>query len=790
MKKISVYHIIIVLLTLIFIFSLSIYLISGQERTVFHWLFLIITILISLVIFLLYRHFQIAIPHLIEISNEVAKGNFNASLKQKVDRTLSPLVRSFQRVVNNFKNATHFAINIGEGKLDTKFDKIGTEDLLGAALLDMRSRIKGINQAEEERRRQGKIRAELGDLLRHYQRSDLRTLCDAFIGKLIQRLDLNQGGLFIIRQESNTETYLELISAYAYNKKKFIEKKVSVRQGLLGQCLIEKNSIYLEEIPKNYVYITSGLGEAVPAALLLTPIRTNEKILGVLEVASFHSISPPNIQLVELLCERLGGIIANIQTNEQTKKYLEETTRINAELLHKEEIMRINAEELSKTKEELSIRLIVQQEESNLMRYILEAINKTNAAVEFDFDGNIISANDMYLRVMGYKKEELIGNNERILLSHDEVNSQRYKLLWESLESGTHITGEYRRVSKSGKEVWLNGTYNPIFDIHGKPTKVIQFAQFTTEEKEKDLDFASKISALNQAVPVLEIDLDCNIKTVNQLFANLVKYKRNQLMRKNLREFIQSQADFEEKWQKVKEGEIQSMTLVIMAEDSSLIFLFANFSPIKNLAGKIHKVQVVMVDLTEQKEMEIELLNKQAAMKDALEKLEIAQIELRNRELELERLLAQERAKNVILSTKDKEEEKLLNEKLAKIITFMNENGRHSLEEALQRLSMPAMTINNTGQVLHINPVLTEFLQYEPADILHIITIKNLINEQEKRSQQIIDKILKGDVVKQSVILKSKDGNFLASRLISMPTFNGNSDILVFFIEYDKNPVN
>jgi PAS domain S-box-containing protein len=322
------------------------------------------------------------------------------------------------------------------------------------------------------------------------------------------------------------------------------------------------------------------------------------------------------------------------------------------ELLSKENLMRQNAEELSKTKEELSKKLLEQQQESNLMKYILEAINKTNAAIEFDFEGNIISVNEMYLKVMGYQKEELIGQNERILLPKDEIDSQRYRLLWESLKSGTHITGEYRRVSKSGKEVWLNGTYNPIFDIEGRPTSVVQFAQFTTEEKEKDLDYASKIGALNQSVPVVELDLNCHIKTANQLFASQTQYKRNQLMKKNFCELIPDANDFQKEWEQIITGEVKNMVLMVTAADNSLMFFHANFSPIRNLEGKISKIQAIMVNITEQKEMEIKLVNKKEAMREAIEKLELTQKELKNREAELEKLLAQEKAKNNTLNLK------------------------------------------------------------------------------------------------------------------------------------------
>lgn len=650
----------------------------------------------------------------------------------------------------------------------------------------LKNQLQKLNTDEEERKWYSKGRTEIGDLLRQAQRAgNQQDLFDKFLRKLISYLEANQGGIFLIN-ESEGKPFVALVASYAYNKKKYQEKQFGLHEGLIGQCIKENAPLYLEEIPEGYVQITSGLGEAQPKALLIVPIKTNEKVLGAVEVASFQSFLPNEIQLAATLAERLGGTVATIQSAEQTKKLLEASNRINRKLMQKEEQMRESTEELSKTKEILSQKLLELEEETNLSANILEAINKTNAAVEFDFEGNILKVNDMYLRVMGYKKEELIGANERMLLAADEVGSQRYLLLWDSLRSGSYITGEYRRVSKTGKEVWLNGTYNPIFDINGKPQKVIQFAQFTTEEKERDLNYASKINALNQSLPVLELDLHGQIKTANSLMSTLSGYKRSQLIGKQIRDFIQPIAEFEEKWAQIEASEVQSILLVFIGKETNLIYLFATLSPIKNLSGKIYKVQALLVNLTDQKEMEIELLNKQEAMQIMVKELEVAKIELQNRERELERLLAQERAKNVILGGQDAEEEKLFAERLEQILNFMQKQKSKKFDILVQKSAMPVIAINRAGDILLANQEIQTLVKYS-AEEIKSLNISNLVcgvSGNESSHQKILEKILKGDVVKQSILLKDKTGEYLPSRLISMPTFSENADILVFLTSY------
>lgn len=794
MKNITVYHVLVSLLILLAIFSSASYLVLASlakenVEVLMSILFSLLSVsIVAFVIFLLFRHFRIVIPALTKLSNQIANEQIHTNNIIKPDKTLVPLLASLLSIADHIKRATNFAVAIKEEKLDAVFKNANPNSGLVNALLAMQDRLKKITIEDEERKLYAKGRYEIGEQLRQAQRSgNLQELYDIFLKTTISYLAANQGAIFLINEEQSDAPFIELVAAYAYSKKRYLDKKLGLREGMIGQCILEKNTIYLEEIPSNYIQITSGLGGALPKAIIIVPIKTNEKVMGAIEIASFHSFSTNEIQLAETLSERLAGTIGAIQSNLQTKKLLETSNRINRKLIQKEEQMRINADELSLTKEALSKKVIELEQETNLSSHILEAINKTNASVEFDFEGNILQVNDMYLRVMGYKKEELIGANEKILLPIDEIDSEKYKILWESVRNGSYITGEYRRMSKAGKEVWLNGTYNPIFDVNGKLSKVIQFSQFTTEEKEKDLDYASKINALNQSLPVLELDLQGNIKVANPMMASLTGYKRSQMVNKNLSKFIHAAPEFSEKFTRVKLGAIQSMTLVFTTQDDKLTFFFANFSPIKNLSGKIYKVQVIMIDLTEQKEMEIELLNRQERMSEMVKVLEETQGKLREREKELERLLAQERAKNVILSTQDAADEALFAEKLSLILGYVSEQGANDLTSLLAKAAMPALAINTVGDIILSNQEMQNFLKYTILEV-NTLNIRELLNVGGTKNQdEIIQKILKGDVVKQSVVLKDKWDNYLPTRLISMPIFSENATILVFLLAYQAD---
>ena len=205
---------------------------------------------------------------------------------------------------------------------------------------------------EEEKKRQwtNEGLTQVAQLVREH--NDLSALADKLLSFTIKYIGANQGGLFIVHRGAE-ETTLGLAAAYAYERKKFIEKQIKPGEGLVGQAYLEQKCIYLKKVPKQYVNITSGLGSAPPTALIVMPLQVNGEVEGVLELASFNPLSEHEINFLEKLGESVAVAVRNARINEQTRSLLEDTQQQAEEMRAAEEEMRQNMEELQATQEEM-----------------------------------------------------------------------------------------------------------------------------------------------------------------------------------------------------------------------------------------------------------------------------------------------------------------------------------------------------------------------------------------------------------------------------------------------------
>ncbi len=175
---------------------------------------------------------------------------------------------------------------------------------------------------------------------------------DILISNIVRYIKANQGALYVVEGEYD-QKYLNLVACYAFDKKKFIEKRIEIGQGLIGQCYLEKQKIILNKIPENYILITSGLGEANPRCIVIIPFLINGEVQGIIEIASFNLFELYEIEFIEKISENIASALRNNRVNDTTRLLLEESMQQTEEMKAQEEEMRQNMEELQATQEEI-----------------------------------------------------------------------------------------------------------------------------------------------------------------------------------------------------------------------------------------------------------------------------------------------------------------------------------------------------------------------------------------------------------------------------------------------------
>lgn len=262
------------------------------------------------------------------------------------------------RLIGNLQLAADFISNITKGNYEISWSgmtkenaKLNTNNIAGE-LITMRDQMKKVKSEDEKRIWTSQGLSDFATIIRNNQH-DFKSLSVELITNIVKYLDIQMGGLFILNTDNSDNVHLELTGCYAYNRVKTLEKRVPPGKGLVGQCYLEGETIYMKEVPQDFVNITSGLGDARPCCVLIVPLKLNNKIEGVIELASLKFFDDHEIEFIEKLGETLASAIITVRSAESTNLLLEQTQQQAEEMRAQEEEMRQNMEELQATQEQM-----------------------------------------------------------------------------------------------------------------------------------------------------------------------------------------------------------------------------------------------------------------------------------------------------------------------------------------------------------------------------------------------------------------------------------------------------
>jgi PAS domain-containing protein len=483
------------------------------NKTIASLFIIIFTFSIGIVL-LIFKATQIVIKPLNTLKRHIrllGEGHLPESLHIAGKNELAEMTQSLNILTENLKNTKEFAIEVGKGKLDTQINVFNNQGDLGGSLIQMRNELIKVAQEREiqNTNHQNRIWAnqtlnEINELLRT-KNTDIEELSYQILSTLIKQTESNQGALFL-KSETENDVF-EVSAIQAYGRKKFLNKKIVLGEDLVGTCAIEKETIYMTDIPKEYIQISSGLGFANPSSLVLVPMKSEEQVIGVIEIASFKNIEKHQIEIIEKAANNYASALYIIKQNKKTQELLEASNFQTNELEAQSEELRQNMEELSaiqealnQNEEVLKQRMLQLEEEKNeevnelneqiknLKQHFNSSVETLNLIsnmalfAELSPTGAFISASKKLIKTLHLTPSELYKKSVRDFMKIDEQID--FELDWQRILTGELTENMTRLYLKNGKQVLLYN-YFSILRYQMKVEKVFVFSKLMNADLEK-----------------------------------------------------------------------------------------------------------------------------------------------------------------------------------------------------------------------------------------------------------------------------------------------------------------
>lgn len=298
-----------------------------------------------------------SVNHLRHYISRLGRGELPKSITNTNNDEIGEMIDSINNLTKNLVNTKEFALEIAKGNLDTEVFVFNNTGDLGTSLINMRNQLALVSKEREKQKLEEDIRnwtnegmARFSEILRNKEEK-LKDYCYEAICFLVKYTTFNQGGMYL-KTEVQGEFMLELQAAYAFNRRKYHQQLIPWKEGLTGVVCMEQESVYLTDIPNDYIQITSGLGGANPKSLFIVPIRTQNNLYGVMEFASFQNMEPHQRLFIEKTACDLASALETKMGAAQTSKLLIESEELAEQLKMQEETLRQTLEEMQATQEE------------------------------------------------------------------------------------------------------------------------------------------------------------------------------------------------------------------------------------------------------------------------------------------------------------------------------------------------------------------------------------------------------------------------------------------------------
>jgi methyl-accepting chemotaxis protein len=259
------------------------------------------------------------------------------------------------------------------------------------------------------------------------------------------------------------------------------------------------------------------------------------------------------------------------------------------------------------------------------LRAQVDAIRRSQAVIEFELDGTILTANQNFLDVVGYRLDEVQHHHHRMFVDPTMAATEEYREFWAELAAGRFQAGEYKRFGKGGKEVWLQASYNPVFGPNGRPAKVVKFASDVTAAKLRNADYQGQLEAIGKSQAVIEFSLDGTVLKANDNFLRALGYTLEEIRGKPHSMFVddayRQSPEYRDFWARLQRGEYNAGAYRRVGKGGKEVWIQASYNPILDSSGRPFKVVKYATDITQLRETLREVSGNATALASASEEL-------------------------------------------------------------------------------------------------------------------------------------------------------------------------
>ncbi len=601
------------------------------------------------------------------------------------------------------RNIYEFTEQLRQGSSQGEEIKLGNNELAKSLINlrdDLQKREKTENLRKEEEYQRHWITeglASFGVVLRATH-SNLETLSYSVVSELSRYLDAQIVGIFVINDSDPDNKYIEQTGSFAYERKKFTDKKIEWGEGLVGGCILEKKTVFIEDATDDYVEITSGLGKSNPRCILIVPLIFNEEIYGAIEIASLRVLQGYEIEFVEKLGDSIASSISGIKINMRTAVLLKDSQK-------GQEIMKSQEAEMRNSMRELREIQLAAAKQSEEFLSFTNSVNQSLIRAEYDVDGNLTYANANFLSKLGYSSsKEIEGQNVSIFIT--ENDQEWFGDLWKRIVKGREqFEGEIKHLTKSGSELWTMATYTTVRDKNGEILKVLFLAMDMTKFKQEVTGYTGQMAAVNRSVIKADFTPRGKIIEFNQKFKEAMFYESLELQNKSIFDFISPSEinEFSIIWKNIAAGVPFERRIKMITKNGEDRWFHGSFSIINDLFGEISKIVYMAYDVTNQIKTEV-------TNREQLEKIQIQKGKLQQARDEMTKKLREAR-EEIRLQYSDVEVSKILNDKILEkmpeaVITINQDDEIIFFNEAAEKLwglSKNKVLNNQIGAILPDN---------------------------------------------------------------------------------------